>query len=310
MKILVTGGLGFVGSHIVDAYVELGHDVWILDNLSTGRMENRNNQAKLVLADITNPESVNNLFEQEKFDIVNHHAAQINVRVSVDDPTVDAHTNIIGGINIYEACVKHGVKKVIFASSGGAVYGEQEYFPADEKHKTDPMSPYGISKLTNEHYLNYYKNVHGLQHVIFRYTNIFGPRQNPHGEAGVISIFIDKILEDSEFVINGNGNATRDYVYVHDVVSANVNALKEDVNGTYNICTGYETSVNDIVRYLKVIHSKDLKYKYGPSKLGEVYRSVANNNLFRQCTNWMPIYPFELNLKDTYNYFKNISQLA
>ena len=186
MKIAVTGGAGFIGSHIVDAYIAEGHDVVVLDNFSTGKKENINKQAGVEKVDITDAAKIRKIFEKEKFDIVNHHAAQVNVRVSVENPVEDATVNILGGINVYEAARATGVKKVIFASSGGAVYGEQRYFPADEKHPKRPFSPYGVSKHANEKYLVYYKMVYGIEDVILRYTNVYGPRQNPQGEAGVI----------------------------------------------------------------------------------------------------------------------------
>ena len=223
MKIIVTGGAGFIGSHIVDAYCALGHDVVILDNFSSGKIENCNPKARIITMDIT-AEAINNLFEKERFDVLNHHAAQMDVRVSVNDPQFDASTNILGGLNLYEAAKKNGVKKIIFASSGGTVYGEQQEFPASEDHPKQPLSPYGISKLANEHYLYYYKQEYGISSVILRYANIYGPRQNPHGEAGVVAIFTNKLLAGQEPVINGDGLQTRDYVFVSDVVQANIHA--------------------------------------------------------------------------------------
>ncbi|MBI5325183.1 MAG: NAD-dependent epimerase/dehydratase family protein [Ignavibacteriae bacterium] len=233
MKILVTGGAGFIASHITDAYINAGHDVFIIDNFSSGRKENVNHKATLIEMDI-NDEKVDELFKIEKFDIINHHAAQMDVRFSVDNPRFDATTNILGSLNLYESAKKYGVKKVIFASTGGAVYGEQDYFPADENHPTSPCSPYGIAKLANEKYLFYYKQIFGMEHVIFRYVNVYGPRQNPHGEAGVVAIFINKMLSGNQPVINGDGLNTRDYVFVEDVVKANLLALKSNVSGIYN----------------------------------------------------------------------------
>ncbi len=195
MKIAITGGAGFIGSHIADAYIAAGHEVVILDNFSTGKRENINPEARVVEIDITSAD-IDLLFKNEKFDVLNHHAAQIDVRISVNDPLFDAKLNILGGINLYEAAIKYKVKKIIFASSGGTVYGEQEVFPADETHTTHPLSPYGIAKLTNEQYLYYYSKVHNIKYVALRYANVYGPRQNPHGEAGVVAIFeINYLME-------------------------------------------------------------------------------------------------------------------
>lgn len=187
MNILVTGGAGFIASHIVDAFIEAGHNVVIIDNLTTGREENINPKAKFYKADIR--DDLSKIFEEHKFDVVNHHAAQIDVRRSVTDPIYDAQVNILGTLNLLQNSIKYGVKKFMFASTGGAVYGEQDYFPADEAHKQQPLSPYGISKLAVEKYLYFYKEVHKLNYTILRYANIYGPRQNPLGEAGVVCIF-------------------------------------------------------------------------------------------------------------------------
>ena len=221
MKILVTGGAGFIASQIADAYITEGHIVTIVDDLSTGFEENVNPAAKFVKINIGDPGIVD-LFNKEKFDLVNHHAAQMDVRKSVADPIFDANTNIMGTINLLQSCVKSGVKKIIFASTGGAVYGEQEYFPADESHPTSPISPYGITKLTIEKYLYFYYLEHKLNYTILRYSNVYGLRQNPFGEAGVVAIFINKLLKGEQPVINGSGEQTRDYVFVEDVVKANL----------------------------------------------------------------------------------------
>jgi UDP-glucose 4-epimerase len=227
MKILVTGGAGFIGSHVVDAYLELGHEVVVVDNLSSGSIENLNPKAKFYKMDIRDSD-IEDLFKNEKPDIVNHHAAQMDVRKSVEDPIYDADVNIIGSLNLLQNCIRYGVKKFIFASTGGAIYGEQDYFPADEEHPTRPLSPYGVAKLTVEKYLYFYKEVHGLNYVVLRYANIYGPRQNPHGEAGVVAIFTSKMLKGEQPVINGDGFQTRDYTFVGDVVRANVLALNYD----------------------------------------------------------------------------------
>ncbi len=303
MKILVTGGAGFIGSHIVDAYIEAGHKVTVIDNLSTGLRENINPNAEFIEFDITEPKVVDIICER-KFDVINHHAAQMNVRISVDDPVFDAQTNIIGGLRIYEAAIHSNVKKIIFASSGGTVYGELKYFPADENHPLNPISPYGISKLTNEYYLHYYKQVYNLDFVALRYSNVYGPRQNPFGEAGVVAIFTSKMLKGEQPVINGDGTATRDYVYIGDVVRANLIALQENVIGIFNIGTGKEYDVNYVFHALKAITGSNVEEFHGPPKLGELQRNCLTFEKFHRLTGWAPTLTFEEGLKETVNYFK------
>ncbi|OGU16103.1 MAG: UDP-glucose 4-epimerase [Ignavibacteria bacterium GWB2_35_12] len=303
MKILVTGGAGFIASHIVDAYINAGLDVFIIDNFSTGRRENVNPKATLIEMDI-NDEKVDELFKKEKFDIINHHAAQMDVRFSVDNPGFDAATNILGSLNLYESAKNHGVKKIIFASTGGAVYGEQDYFPADENHPTRPCSPYGIAKLANEKYLFYYKEVYGIDHVALRYVNVYGPKQNPHGEAGVVAIFINKMISGSQPIINGDGLNTRDYVYVADVVKANLLALNENVSGIYNVATGIEHDVNFIFRTLKELTKSDCKEIHGEAKAGEQRRSVCTSGKIYKEHGWKPDVLFNEGLSKTVDYFK------
>lgn len=307
MNILVTGGAGFIASHIVDKYIELGHHVTIVDNLSTGSLANVNPKAIFYELDI-NDQRVEEIISEGKFDVINHHAAQIDVRVSVANPIFDAWTNILGGIRLYESAIKNKVKKIIFASSGGTVYGEQKYYPADENHPTQPCSPYGISKLTNELYLNYYKSVYGVDFVALRYSNVYGPRQNPHGEAGVVAIFTKKMLVGEQPVINGDGTATRDYVFIADVVRANVLALDEKVSGAFNISTGIETDVNTIFRMLKEILKSTVSEVHGPAKAGEIQRSCISYQKFNQLTGWKPEVDLKKGLEITVEYFrKNLS---
>jgi UDP-glucose 4-epimerase len=304
MKILVTGGAGFIASQIVDAYLGEGHNVYILDNLSTGFERNINPKAYFIKADITDSKLLN-LFTKEKFEIVNHHAAQIDVRKSVNDPIFDANTNILGTINLLQCCIKTGVKKFMFASTGGAVYGEQEYFPADEKHPTNPVSPYGITKLTIEKYLYFYKNEYGLNHTILRYANVYGPRQNPFGEAGVVAIFVNKLLKNENPIINGEGNQTRDYVFVEDVVKANVITLSSNHSDIYNIGTGIETSVNDLFRKLNAIAGEKAIEKHGPSPKGEQLRSIITSEKIFQKFNWKPSVKIDEGLRKTFDSFKS-----
>jgi len=303
MRILVTGGAGFIGSHIVDAYIEAGHEVTIVDNLSTGSLENVNPKAKFFKMDIGDSK-LEEIFQLGKFDIVNHHAAQIDVRVSVSNPTFDAKVNILGSLKLYEYSVKYNVKKIIFASSGGTVYGEQKYFPADENHPLQPCSPYGISKLTNEYYLNFYKSVYGVDFVALRYSNVYGPRQNPNGEAGVVAIFTKRMLTGEPAIINGDGTATRDYVYISDVVRANIFALEGNVSGSFNISTGVETDVNTIFRKLKEITGSNLQEVYGPAKPGELQRNCLSYDKFQKLTGWKPEVDLTSGLVKTVNYFK------
>lgn len=306
MKILVTGGAGFIASQIADKYIEEGHDVYILDNLSTGFEKNVNPEARFINNDITSP-SIISLFEKEKFDVVNHHAAQIDVRKSVADPIFDANTNILGTINLLQACVKTGVSKFIFASTGGAVYGEQEYFPADEKHPTNPVSPYGITKLAIEKYLYFYKNEYGLNYTILRYANVYGPRQNPFGEAGVVAIFTRKLLKNENPVINGDGKQTRDYVFVADVVKANLITLNDVNSEIYNVGTGVETSVIQLFDKLNKIAGGKAKEKFGPAPKGEQARSVITSEKLFKTFNWKPSVKIEDGLQRTFESFKKLN---
>ena len=304
MKILVTGGAGFIASHIADAYINEGHQVFVLDNLQTGFEKNVNPKAVFIKKDIIDP-TLSELFEKEKFDVVNHHAAQMDVRKSVADPSFDATTNILGTINLLQNCIKTGVKKFMFASTGGAVYGEQAYFPADENHPTQPMSPYGISKLAVEKYLFFYSNQHKLNYTILRYANIYGPRQNSMGEAGVVAIFSTKLLKGEQPIINGSGEQTRDYVFVGDVVKANVLTLKEDSCNTYNIGTGIETDVNVLYKTLNSIIGKGQQEKHGPAAPGEQMRSVITSDKIFKKFNWRPSTSLADGLKKTVDFFKS-----
>jgi len=304
LNILVTGGAGFIASHIVDALIEQGHKVTIIDNLTTGREENINPKAKFYYSDIS--EDLTEIFKEGKFDIVNHHAAQIDVRRSVNDPIYDANVNIIGTINLLQNCIKFGVKKFMFASTGGAVYGEQDYFPADENHKQQPLSPYGISKLAIEKYLYFYDQVHNLKYTILRYGNIYGPRQNPLGEAGVVCIFLDKILSGDQPIINGSGEQTRDYVYVKDVVKANLLTLTEEVSEIYNVGTGIETNVNQLFQLINFHFGNSIKEVHGPAKPGEQMRSVITSEKMKKKFGWKPSTTLEEGLRETIEYYKNL----
>jgi len=288
MRILVTGGAGFIASHIVDAYLAHGHRVSVVDNLSRGKIEQVNKRARFFKADIRDQARMEKIFRAFKPEIVNHHAAQIDLRKSVADPAMDAGVNILGSLILLELARKHRVKKFIFASTGGALYGEQDYFPADENHPIRPLSPYGIAKRAVELYLFYYQAVHGMNYVSLRYSNVYGPRQDPFGEAGVVAIFAEKLWRNLQPVINGDGRQTRDYVYVGDVVEANLLALKRGLSGPFNIGTGKETSVNQIFNALKKITGAELKPLHGPAKKGEQRRSVLDSSLARKLMGWKP----------------------
>ena len=302
-KVLVTGGAGFIASHIVDRYISEGYDVAVIDDLSSGRIENLNPKASFHKIDIRD-KGISAVFEKEKPDIVNHHAAQMDVRRSVADPAFDAEVNILGMLNLLENSIKFGAKKFIFASSGGAVYGEQVTFPATESHPTNPLSPYGISKLAGEKYLFYYKETYRLDYVALRYANVYGPRQNPHGEAGVVAIFTTRLLKREQPVINGDGKQTRDYVYVKDVVEANWQATVRNFCGPVNIGTGIETDVNELFSELVKLTESKAEEVHGPAKAGEQRRSVIDNRKAGDALGWKPKVSLEEGLKETVQFFK------
>ncbi|TAE21155.1 MAG: NAD-dependent epimerase/dehydratase family protein [Candidatus Kapaibacterium sp.] len=303
MNIAVAGGAGFIGSHIVDAYIAEGHNVIIIDDMSSGDKKNINSAAKFHKMGIGDAK-IQQLLADEKIEILSNHAAQISVRISVEKPKEDAQVNIIDTLNLYEAARVAKVRRIIYASSGGAIYGEQDYYPADEKHSKRPLSPYGVTKLANEKYLGYYKSVHGIENVIFRYTNVYGPRQNPHGEAGVIAIFAQKMLKGEVPIINGDGTQTRDYVYGPDVARANVLALSDNARGIYNCCTGTEYSVNTLHQLLQLKIGKVVKRKHAPAKAGEQRRSLCTPSKIRNLLAWNPSVTFEQGLSNTVDWFR------
>lgn len=303
MNILVTGGAGFIGSTIADAYIREGHNVIIVDNMSTGVREYINPKAKYYEMDVRD-ENLYKVFEENKIEIVNHHAAQIDLRKSVENPKFDIDINVIGSVNLLQNAVKYKIEKFIFASTGGAIYGEHDYFPADEEHPIRPYAPYGINKLSVEKYLFYYHHVYGLNYCVFRYANVYGPRQNSHGESGVIAIFTDKILNGQQPLINGDGGQTRDYVYVDDVVRANVLALKTTDPKTYNIGTTKETTVNFIFNKLNDFAGTGLAENHGPEKKGEQRRSVLSYERIKKELGWEPQVNIEEGIKKTVEFFK------
>lgn len=308
MNILVTGGAGFIGSHIVDAYLAEGHRVVVLDNLSTGKPEQVHPDAVFHEMDLMVP-AVEDIFKQEKFDAVNHHAAQVSVTQSVADPAFDAEINILGSIKLLKLATSYRVRKFIFASTGGALYGEQNSYPAGEEHPKHPMSPYGIAKLTVERYLGYFRDHYELQSAVLRYSNVYGPRQDPHGEAGVVAIFCRQLLQDQAPIIFGDGEQTRDFVSVFDVVDANLKALAENCQETYNIGTGEETSVNTVAACLIEASGKSLAPRHDLPRMGEQLRSCIDYGKFKRDHGWQPAQSLKQGLKDTFDFFASRHQV-
>jgi len=306
-RVLVTGGAGFIGSHVANAYLESGDDVWVLDNLSSGRRANIPEGAEFMELD-TRDDDVRNLFRKVRFDIVNHHAAQIDVRASVADPTIDASINLQGLLNLTEAAIDVGTRRFIFVSSGGVVYGEPSTIPTSETAPKMPLSPYGVSKFTGELYLNYYRQVHGLEYVALRYSNVYGPRQDPQGEAGVVAIFSRKLLAQEQLIIFGDGEQTRDYVYVGDVAAANLLASEMDLDSrgqlddhAFNVGTGIETSVNRLADVLGLIAAIDLGREHKSARPGELRRSALNADKLR-ALGWESAFTLEQGLHETYTF--------
>ena len=303
MKILVTGGAGFIGSHITDALLQKGYTVHVLDDLSSGVRANVPAEATFHHGDI-GAASTEALFETEQFDVLVHHAAQMDVRRSVANPQFDAGVNVIGFLNLMEAGRRNGLKKVIFASTGGAIYGEPEYTPQDEAHPLRPLSPYGITKLTTERYLYFYAQQYGIRYVALRYANVYGPRQNPHGEAGVVAIFVQRLLAGQQPVIYGDGLQTRDYTFVGDVVQANLAALAyTGPSEVFNIGTARETDVNTLFRQLRDRLNPACEEVHAEGKPGEQRRSILSYDKAQRVLGWSPQVSLEDGLKQTADWF-------
>jgi UDP-glucose 4-epimerase len=305
MRILVTGGAGFIGSNVADRFLALGHDVAVLDNLSTGRVENVDPRVKLYKADLVDRAAVDKAIEDFRPEVVDHHAAQIDVRYSVENPVFDATTNVLGGIGLLEACVRHGVSRFVYASTGGALYGEGKSLPATEDHPARPESPYGVSKLSMEHYVDCFRMLHGLEATVLRYPNVYGPRQNPHGEAGVNAIFIGLMSEGKAPTIFGDGEQVRDYLYVDDVVRANELALTKGSGATVNLGWGTGVSVNDIVRELKTILDFPGDAIHAAARAGEVQKIYLDASRAREVLGWAPRVPFAEGLKRTVAWYRS-----
>jgi UDP-glucose 4-epimerase len=305
MNMLVTGGAGFIGSHVVDALIAEGHDVTVIDNLSSGKKENLNPQAHFFHLDIGDPR-VEKLFQDNSFDIMFHLAAQIDVRKSVTDPVYDATINILDSVKLLNYCRQYNVSRVIYSSTGGAIYGEPEYLPADEKHPVRPLAPYGISKYSLEKYIEYFSDLYGLEYVILRYANVYGPRQDPHGEAGVVAIFSGLLLEGKQCKIFGNGEQTRDYVYAGDIVRANILSINRASGEILNLGTGVETSVNQLHSKMCEIMGVSSQPAYQPARPGEVDRISLDIRLAEKVLGWKPEVSIHEGLKDTIEYFRNL----
>lgn len=304
MKILVTGGAGFIASHVVDAMIAAGHSVAVLDDLSSGKRENLNPEAAFHLVDLRDAAAVAEVFRREQPEVLCHHAAQMDVRRSVADPPFDAEVNVVGLLNLMEQGRRNGLRRVLFASTGGAIYGEQDVFPCPETHPTNPLSPYGVAKLASERYLYFYQAQYDIGWVALRYANVYGPRQNPHGEAGVVAIFAERLLRGEEPVINGDGKQTRDYVFVGDLVRANMLALVSDYSGPLNLGTGIETDVNTLYGHIRDLCGSTAPEKHGPAKPGEQRRSVIDASLASRILGWKPRVALADGLHETIEFFR------
>ncbi len=304
MKVLVTGGAGFIGSHLVDALIRQGYQVVVVDNLSTGRPENINPAATFYQVDISSPD-LERIFEKERPELVNHQAAQTVIRKSMEDPVFDAKQNILGSLNLVLQCLRFGVKKIVYASSAG-IYGEPKYRPVDENHPVTPISYYGISKHTVEHYLHLSHLENSLSYAVLRYSNVYGPRQSPRGEAGVVAIFTRQMLQGERPTIFGKGDKTRDYVYVSDVVAANLLAMVKGENSIYNIGTGVETADQEIFNLLAELTGYQGSPHYAPVRKGEIYRSCLAYSKAQKEIGWQPRFRLREGLTETVHYYRSL----
>jgi UDP-glucose 4-epimerase len=305
VRILVTGGAGFIGSHVVDAYIATGHEVAVIDNLSTGNEANLNPAAQLHRLDLRDRERVESAVREFRPEMVNHHAAQAEVPKSVSDPAFDAQVNLIGGINLLKACTDHGVRKVIFSSTGGALYGEPDVVPADEDHPVRPLSPYGTSKYCFEQYLGTFKRTFGLEYTVLRYANVYGSRQDFMSEEGrVIAIFASRMLEGRPLTIDGDGEQSRDMIHVGDVATANLAALEHGGGGTYHVSSGFAVTVNDLFRKLALLTGYTRAAEHGPRRRGDVYRIALDNARALRELGWQPRISLEEGLSLTVDYFR------
>ena len=303
MKALVTGGAGFIGSSVVDLLIENKHTVIVVDNLLTGKKKNLNNRAKFYEVDICDRDKLHKIFLREKPQIVFHLAAQVDVTKSISQPCLDAEVNIIGSLNVLEAGKRCGIKKIIYSNSGGAGSGEPQYLPIDEKHPIEPMAHYGVSKHTVEHYLKIYSDMHGIRFTSLRYANIYGPRQDPYGEGGVVAIFSNKLLNNIRPVIFGDGKQTRDFMYVGDVARINLLCIEKADGQILNVGTGLETKVNDLFKIIKEITRSGLEPIYAKDRKGEIRRSVLGIGSLKKVLSWKPQTSLREGLEKTVEYF-------
>ena len=307
VRILVTGGAGFIGSHVADAYIAAGHKVAILDDFSTGSEANVNSEAEVLRLDVRNKDGVSAAIGAFRPEVVNHHAAQSEVPKSVADPGFDAMVNIVGGLNVLRASVDAGVRKFIFISTGGALYGEPDVIPADEDHPLRPLSPYGTSKLSFEQYLGTFHRTYGLEYSVLRYANIYGPRQDFHAEEGrVIAIFASRMLAGKPVTIDGDGEQARDMLHVADVAVANISALHRGAGGTYHISTGVPVTINELFRKLALLTDYRLEPTFGPRRKGDVFRIALDNTRARNELGWEPKLGLEEGLAQTVEYFRRL----
>ena len=305
MRILVTGGAGFIGSHVVDRFISDGHDVAVVDNLTGGRRENLNPKARFYQLDIRD-QAIADVFAREAPEVVDHHAAQMDVRRSIAEPLFDADVNVLGSINVLQHAIRHRVRKVIYISTGGAVYGEPEYNPVDEGHPVNPLCEYGASKHTVEHYLFMYGVNYGLDYTVLRYPNVYGPRQDPHGEAGVVAIFAGKMLRGEPCTINGDGTQERDFVAVADCARANQMVLGQaGSRRIYNLGWGIPTNINQIYAGLAQATGFAQPPGYGPAKLGETYKIYLDATRAKQELGWQPEIDLDAGLRQTAAYFRD-----
>lgn len=304
MNCLVTGGAGFIGSHLVDKLIEKKNRVVVVDNLSTGRIENLNKKVRFYKVDI-NSSQISKIFKKELPEVVFHYAAHIEARESVKNPIFDASVNVIGSLNILENCRKFKIKKIVFASSGGEIYGEAKKIPTPETYFPSPISPYGVGKLAVEKYLESYFKLFRIPYLCLRYGNVYGSRQNPDGEAGVIAIFINKMLKNKPVLIHGDGKQTKDYIFIEDAIEATSLALKKNLTGVINIGTGKETSVLEIFYKLKKLIPSKTKKKHVPFPLCGFKRGCLSIKKAKKILDWQPKYSLEEGLKRTIEWFKH-----
>jgi UDP-glucose 4-epimerase len=302
-KVLVTGGCGFIGSHVVDQFIAGGYQVVVVDNLSSGRRGNLNKAARLYELDIRSPD-LEEVFQAENPQIVSHHAGQVDVRRSLVDPILDAEVNILGSLRVIEMAKKYRVKRLIYSSTGGAVYGEPEYLPCDEDHPIQPICQYGASKHAVEHYLHMYELLYGLDYTVLRYPNVYGPRQDPNGEAGVIAIFTGKMLQGQQVKINGDGEQGRDFVFVGDCARANLLAVVAGQNGIFNLASGTATTINQVAAHLKRITGYAGKPVHGPPIEGETRMIYLDAQKAGRLLGWEQQVPMEQGLAQTVDYFR------